>query len=373
MPRSTDVTAPGAVLQGMLDKRGWTQADFAAIVDRPLQAINEIITAKKSVTPETARAFSEALDTTAEYWLELESSYRLAMLQRLAHDEGRISRRSRLYAAAPINELLKRRWINATRASTLDDLEHEVCRFLGVASLDERPEVRFVARKTRPNDPHTSAQVAWVRRVQVVASTRRVPSFDKAALRRLVGDVPRASRTEASTRQIPDLLAQIGIRFTVVEPLSNTRIDGAALWLTPSSPVIAVTLRFDRVDAFWFTLMHELAHVLNDDGQHTFLDTELIGKSPEPTDERSDVERRADESAAEWLIPREQFDKFVSARHGYGYRGGILAFAETLGIHPAIVVGRLQHLGLVPWSHHRNLLTRIRGVLHETVLPISGA
>jgi HTH-type transcriptional regulator / antitoxin HigA len=357
----------------MLDRRGWTQADFATIVDRPLQAINEIISAKKSITPETARAFAQALGTSAQHWLELESTYRLGLLERRVHDEGHISRRSRLYAAAPINELLKRRWINATRATALDELEREVCRFLGVASLDERPEVRFVARKTRPNDPHTSAQVAWVRRVQAVASTLRVPYFDKTALGLLVGDIPRSSRTELGTRQIPSLLAQVGIRFTVVEPLPNTRIDGAALWLTPSSPVIAVTLRFDRVDAFWFTLMHELAHVLNDDGQHTFLDTELIGKSPEPTDERTDVERRADESAAEWLIPQAQFDKFLRLRQGYLSRGAILAFAEALGIHPAIVVGRLQHLGLVPWSHHRNLLTRIRGVLHETVLPISEA
>jgi len=85
------------------------------------------------------------------------------------------------------------------------------------------------------------------------------------------------------------------------------------------------------------------------------------------------VERRADESAAEWLIPQAQFDKFLRLRQGYLSRGAILAFAEALGIHPAIVVGRLQHLGLVPWSHHRNLLTRIRGVLHETVLPISEA
>lgn len=373
MPRSTEATAPGAVLQEILDKRGWTQADFATIIERPLQAINEIIAAKKSVTPETARAFAQALGTTPEYWLELESKYRLALLERRARDEGHIGRRSRLYAAAPINELLKRRWIAATRASDLDDLEQEVCRFLGVASLDQRPEVRFVARKTRPNDPHTSAQVAWVRRVQAVASTLRVSSFDKAELRHRVSEVPRASRTEAATRQVPDLLAQLGIRFTVVDPLPNTRIDGATLWLAPSSPVVAVTLRFDRVDAFWFTLMHELAHVLNDDGQRTFLDTELVGKSSEQTDERTDVERRADESAVEWLIPREQFDKFVRATRGYFHRSAILAFADTLGIHPAIIVGRLQHHGLVPWSHHRNLLTHIRGVLHETVFPFPGA
>lgn len=69
-----------------------------------------------------------------------------------------------------------------------------------------------------------------------------------------------------SVRQVPGVLANAGVRFLIVEILPTTRIDGVCLWLDASSPVVALSLRYDRIDAFWHTLLHECAHVKYKDG-----------------------------------------------------------------------------------------------------------
>jgi HTH-type transcriptional regulator/antitoxin HigA len=72
------VFPPGDFLREELEARGWTQRDLAEILDRPIQAINAIINGKKEITPETAVAFGAAFGTSPEFWLNLESAYRLA-------------------------------------------------------------------------------------------------------------------------------------------------------------------------------------------------------------------------------------------------------------------------------------------------------
>ncbi|MFQ5853975.1 MAG: HigA family addiction module antitoxin, partial [Candidatus Binatia bacterium] len=103
---------PGEILQEELDTRRWTQADLAEILGRPVQAINEIITGKKAITPDTALALSLALGTSPKYWLNQESAYRLDLLHERRSNGEDIARRSRLYTVTPVKELIKRRWID---------------------------------------------------------------------------------------------------------------------------------------------------------------------------------------------------------------------------------------------------------------------
>ena len=143
---------PGEILQEELEVRNWTQADLAEILGRPVQAINEIISGKKAITPDTALALSEALGTSPEYWLNLESAYRLDVLHKRQSSRDDIARRSRLYTIAPVKELIKRRWIDVPDPSDLDRLEQEVCRFLGISSPDADPRLPFAARTTHKED-----------------------------------------------------------------------------------------------------------------------------------------------------------------------------------------------------------------------------
>jgi HTH-type transcriptional regulator / antitoxin HigA len=353
---------PGEILQEELEARGWTQADLAEIVDRPVQAINEIVAGKKAITPGTALALAHALGTSPEYWLNLEAAYRLDLLHGQGHG-NEIARRAQLYTMAPVKELLKRQWIDVSNPHDIDALEQALCHFLAIPSPHTQPGIRFAARKTLPDSPHNAAQTAWACRVRYLATQMRVSHFAPSHLTEAIPQLPRLSQTEDDTRRLPSALAELGVRFVIAEPLPRTRIDGGAMWLDEQSPVVAVSLRYDRFDGFWFTLMHELAHIIAGDTKRDFyVDTALVGQDAEPPADDRDAERAADARASEWLIPESAFTSFLRGTRPYFSRGAVLAFAQEMRVHPAIVVGRLQHRRIIPWTHHRHLLSKIRHV-----------
>ncbi len=355
--------SPGEILEEELEVRGWSQSDLGGILGRPVQAINEIISGKKAITPETAIGLSEALGTSAEYWLKLEASYRLDLLHQ-SNDRrtAEVERRSRLFSKVPVKDLIKRRWIDAN-LNDLDQTEQEVCRFLGVDSMEQEPRCAFAARKSERRQAHTRAEIAWVCQARRVASALAAGKYERKRLAAHVAELPKLSVSEAGTRGLSNVLADLGVRFVLVEHLPGTKIDGAAFWLSGHAPVVAVSLRYDRVDWFWFTLLHELAHILRGETQdRTFLDQALVGKDAD----RADVpawEAEADRVAGDWLIPPARLGAFIAETRPYYSRVAVLRFAESLGVHPAIVVGRLQSRGEIPYTHHRGQLARVRYLL----------
>ena len=120
-------------------------------------------------------------------------------------------------------------------------------------------------------------------------------------------------------------------------------------------PVIALTLRFDRIDSFWFTLMHELGHIYE---RHagTFLDDLKA-------DRVDDEEKEANRCAAEWLVPTGSLGQFVRQTGPYYSRAAIESFAREIRRHPGIVLGRLQRQGKVPYENLRRLLEKVSPVL----------
>jgi HTH-type transcriptional regulator/antitoxin HigA len=182
-------------------------------------------------------------------------------------------------------------------------------------------------------------------------------------------------RDSEEVRHVPDVLAQAGIRFLVVEHLPQTRLDGACFWLSPDAPVIALSLRFDRIDWFWHTLMHELGHVywghgLRGEGKpEPHVDVDMFGGRPGNTRiETPEIERKADEFAANTLVPQSELEDFI-ARVGPLYsQQKIRGFAARLNLHPGIVVGQLQFRGAIDYSYHRRMLSPVRDIITQTAL-----
>jgi len=353
-----EVFPPGEFIQDELDARGWTQRDLAEIMGCSHRLVNEIVRARRSITPETACKLGEAFGTSAELWLNLESSYRLHVAK---PGDGMVRRRARLYELAPVNEIRRRGWIPHT--NSIDELEQEVCRFLRIGSVEDEPKLwEHAARKSASYASVTSSQRAWLFRVrQLAEKLDAAPFTDESfqcgldALRTLLGNANSVSK-------VSQVLAEAGVRFLVVEPLLGTKIDGACLWLDRTKPVIALSLRYDRIDWFWYTLMHELGHVKNRDGLELPLipDTDLVGTQAPPEKNKRDIERKADRFAARFLIPPTRLERFATRVAPYFSKAGIRQFAERIGVHPGIVVGQLQHLGKIPYSHNREMLVKVR-------------
>jgi HTH-type transcriptional regulator/antitoxin HigA len=143
---------------------------------------------------------------------------------------------------------------------------------------------------------------------------------------------------------VPEILAKAGIRFVIVESLPSAKIDGVCFWLADNAPVIALTLRFNRIDNFWFVLRHEIEHVLNKDGQdgNPVIDTELEGKNLGTDNSLPKEERLANAAAADFCVPSEKMDSFIARKKPFYYEKDVAAFAKLMNRHIGIVVGQMQ-------------------------------
>src|ERR1051326_8583701 len=137
------VEMPGSVIKREMEARGWNQSDLAFILGRQQPEISALISGKRSISPEVAHELAAALGKDARYWLNLEAAYNAA---KVIHNDENITRRLKLYESYPIREMMKRSWIEPT--DDIDLIEERLCAFLGVKSLDERPQLNFAARKS---------------------------------------------------------------------------------------------------------------------------------------------------------------------------------------------------------------------------------
>jgi HTH-type transcriptional regulator/antitoxin HigA len=365
-----EVFPPGEYIKDELEERGWTQLDLAEILGRPLQLVSEIILGKRGISPETARGLAEAFGTSAQLWLNLDAAWQLYN-SRSATPDPTIALRARIYSKVPIKELVKRGWIEYS--SNPEVLEQRVLDFLSIKSLEETPRLLPVAaRMSASYDALSQAQAAWVCRARDLA--RAVPvsgKFNPSASEELVQRLRILLRDPEEVRHVPRILGESGIRFLVIEHLAKTKIDGACLWLDKASPVIAMSLRYDRVDYFWFTLMHEIRHASNGDGWRNALlalDIKLVGEDALPRDEKPEIERAADAFAEQALIPSDELEDFVVRKGPLFSEMDIRGFASLLRIHPGLVVGQLQHRKAVSYSKFRPLLARVRDFLVQSAL-----
>lgn len=352
MRRPAEVFPPGEFLRDELEERGWTQTDLAEILGRPVAMVNEIIAAKRGISPETARGLSAALGTTAEFWMNLEAAYQLSQVR----DDNRnaVSKRAKLYEKAPVKDMVRRGWLEPS--DNVDVLEARVLKFLGIANIDDEPDLPLhAARRATPYDqPMTPAQTAWLVRASHLARAVHADSYSKGNVEEAIVRLRLLLQAPQEIRHVPRILSDAGIRLVIVQPLPGNRIDGACFWVD-AAPVVALSLRFDRIDNFWFVLMHELDHV--DEGIPS-LDLDLDVARDDA--EKPDAERHADAFAIENLVPQRQLESFIArVRPLYSARR-IEAFAQTMNVHPGIVVGQLQHRGEIAYSSLRKLMVPVR-------------
>jgi HTH-type transcriptional regulator/antitoxin HigA len=173
----------------------------------------------------------------------------------------------------------------------------------------------------------------------------------------------------ADVRLVPKALSDLGIRLVIVEPLASTRIDGVCVWLDRSRPVIALSLRFDRIDSFWFALAHELGHVARRDGmENPIVDLDLLGEHAVAPETKPPAERAADEFAEDLLIPRDEMRNFIARVRPMYSKERIKGFAARLKIHPGIVVGQLAFRNQIGYWHSREMLEKVRDIVTDAAL-----
>ncbi len=347
-----DVPHPGFYIREELDAREWTQRDLAYILGTPEQAVNMIISGKRGISPEMAKALGEAFDVNPDLFANLQRAYDMARAR--APDPG-IGRRARMQSAYPVREMIKRGWLQDTDAAML---EVQMTQFFEVTNINDIPHLQHAARKSSYYDETPPSQLAWLFRVRQIARTMVVGKYSEKALREALPRLRALLLDPEETRHVPRILAECGIRFVIVESLPNAKIDGVCFWLDKNSPVIGLSIRFDRNDNFWFVLRHEIEHVLRRDGQSKeIIDVDIEAS---PADGALPVEEvAANTAAADFCIPKAEIDSFVARKAPFFAERDVIGFARRINVHPGLVVGQIQKR-TQRWDFLRRHLVKVR-------------
>ena len=165
--------------------------------------------------------------------------------------------------------------------------------------------------------------------------------YDESALRHALLRLSALRTAPEETRHVARILEECGVRWVIVEPIAGTKIDGACFWLADDQPVVAMTLRLDRIDNFWFVLRHELEHVLQRHGRDKgyILDQEVESLS---SAQINDEEKVANDAAAQFCVDQAEVSGFIARVAPFFKEERVLQFAQRINVHPGLVVGQLQ-------------------------------
>jgi HTH-type transcriptional regulator/antitoxin HigA len=244
----------------------------------------------------------------------------------------------------PLSEMAKRGWIQ--KSNDLNGKAEEIVRDFIEQAGGPRVAIAALFRRSagsRQNSKmDTYALCAWCLRVLSVARKNPLKnkfkdgSFNSQTLK----EIAKLSYFQNGPSLAKEYLEKQGTHLIIIPHLSKTYLDGAAMLLDDGTPVVGLTLRYDRVDNFWFCLLHELAHVakhLSDPSKIFIDDLDLRGHEAEVADTK---EKQADEVAQNALIPNKIWENDpiqiqASARN-------VIDLSERLKIHPAIIAGRIR-------------------------------
>lgn len=235
----------------------------------------------------------------------------------------------------PVKEMIKKKWIDIQhKSSPLDAVKN----YFTVSAGPQFATAMHRKKFHGGNQPNEYSLLAWQARV-LEKSRRELESvdipefeFDDSWIPELVS----ISREDRAPALAKELLASKGIILVFEEHLQGTYLDGAAMLLESGNPVIGMTLRYDRLDNFWFVLFHELGHVF----LHLFESLDMDFFDEEGGKGNDDIEREADNFSLENLLPEDKWDLCISRFNMTNE--AVITDADNFNIHPSIVAGRIR-------------------------------
>jgi len=237
----------------------------------------------------------------------------------------------------PVKEMVQRGWTTPVKEQS----PAEMAKSYFINSAGSEYATAFHRKKFHGgNRPNEYSLLAWQARVLQKARTEHIEGlisefeYNDVWLRELV----RLSVEDQAPIKAKEYLAEKGIALIIEKHLQGTYLDGAAMLLETGNPVVALTLRHDRLDNFWFVLFHELGHVF----LHLFncLNMDFFDEKNEEPDGEDDIEREADLFALNTLIPEDEWDDCLSKFSLT--KKSVEIDAKRIGVHPSIVAGRIR-------------------------------
>lgn len=319
---------PIQAIRFRMEEQNLQQKDLVPFIGSTSR-VSEVLSGQRRLTIDMIRALTSGLGIPTEVLV--------GRVQSDEADEAAIP-----FERLPYKEMAKRGYFTDIAKGQRIEAREQLKLFLAQIGVVQ-PQT-FLFRRTlnvgsrKPANKY--ALYAWVIRVLVQSRKRRasLSTYDSSKLTDAVlRDVARLSWSAKGPLLAEEFLAQVGISLVIEPHLRETRLDGAALLDEDGTPIIALTLRRNQIDSFWFTLMHELIHVQRHlkNNRETFIDDTQIEEDEDPR------EREANRAASDILIPRNIWRRSTAFLKRTDV-DAIKALAYDLRIHPAIVAGRIQ-------------------------------
>lgn len=334
---------PGATIREQLENRGMKQKEFALRMGLSEKHISRLINGQVELTQDVALRLESVLGVPASFWNNLEAIYREKLARIIAENE--LERDAELASAFPYSKMAALGWVEATRKA--EEKALNLRRFFEVAKLDllDRLRIPGIAyRKTGTNETSDYSLAAWAQKARIEARKYKTAPIN---ISKLEQEIPRiremtVKNPEEFCSKLTDLFAECGIALVFLPHIGGSFLHGASFY-DGNHIVMGLTVRGKYADKFWFSLFHEMCHVIRG---HI---SELNG-----TCEKQEEE--ADAFARDILIPPEQYKAFIKAN--CFTRDCIIEFASKIEIAPGIVLGRLQKENYVPYNRFNDLKVR---------------
>ena len=323
---------PIEAIKFRMEQLGITQKDMVPYIGSKSK-VSEVLNGKRPITLAMMRSLNKNLGIPAEVLLEEPGANFPKEMQDLE------------WYKFPVVEMAKRSWI--PKVDDIREKTEELMRsFIEQAGGLETVSVAFFrqgkgARYNSKMDPY--ALTAWC--IRVLAIVRQYPlkgKYVKGSIKQsTLQEIARLSYFENGPLLAREYLEKQGIHLIIVSHLPKTYLDGAAILMPDGTPVVGLTLRYDRIDNFWFCLLHELAHVtkhLSTSERIIIDDLDLHGHDAASEDK---IEQEADELTRNGLIPKRVWEK--KPLKGKVTAATVVAMAEKLKIHPSIIAGRIRY------------------------------
>ncbi|MCF6268781.1 MAG: HigA family addiction module antitoxin [Melioribacteraceae bacterium] len=347
---------PGESLLDVLESVGMQQTELSNRIGLHKKTINEIIKGKKPISPNTALKLSIVFGTSEKFWNTLQKNYdetaaRLELEKELEKGKEIVPK----YTVYP--QLVKFKLVE--KATTTRSKAENILQYFSVASFEALSKVyqieNIAFRQTNKKEVSKENLKAWLRFGEIEAAKIETKDFSLERLKYSLPKIRKLNLLEPKeySSKLVNILAECGIALVFLPYFKNTFVNGATRWINANKVTIMVTPKHKMEDILWFTLFHEIGHVIKHSKKENYIsfwDTNNLN------DNYRAKEKEADKFASEMIIPQSQWNKFL--KNGLFTYSEIRRFANEAKVKPGIVAGRLsKETG--NWSKYSKLRNRV--------------
>lgn len=330
---------PGYYVAELIEDMEITQAEFAMRMNTTAKTISKLVNGQCNLSNDLAQKLSVMLGTDIELWLNLQKNYD----KKVAEIEQEKYFDSQAEVAGLIDYSYFVRVANLPNTRNRMEKIANLCKFFCISNLQVLKEPDFLVNYrtgiSAVEEKNMINAQAWLQTAINFANSSQVEKFSAEKLRKSLSEIRSMTiqEPEVFLPRLKEIFAECGVIFVLLPHLKNSGINGAVKWFPGERVMLAMNDRRCYADTFWFSLFHEIRHILQQKHKMVF----ISGNGQEREQWESALEREADEFASNYLIPLNVYQEFC--KESYITDAQICRFAEEIGIHPGIVAGRLQH------------------------------